>query len=944
MPTTRSGTRSLDRRDDARSNSPHPTDANDNIENGADAGDSFSTPRQTADGTMFSSESVHTIIEALQRSQTEALREVLSSVTRVNASTPIQTPWNQGTLTGCKATFSGKQESVEAFVDAVEAYSECACVSDANIIRGLAYLLKEEAATWWQGIKYQISTWSQAKENLISAYGDRRPPHKIYIEIFSHSQGNENTDVFVARIRSHLARLPVGDVSERAQLDMTYGLLNSRIRKRIRREDFTTFKDLLRRARDVEDSFDETKTAAQVSGRAAAPSTRAPPLPPRSAPPYALGANTPGANTPGANTPGRAPPSRQPPLRLPPHATTASVQGACAAPADTTTKKQRPICAYCRKYGHTKDQCRKLMNLGEPTFNNNSVDRRGISDSDKSEQSFYSVESQPCSSEMLKDSNNPRTTSNMFIQSSNRYSNAKVDCSKISSPNTYSPTSDACNNDRSLFQNYNNLSSCVTDNNDICYQSINTHITACDTISSKCLCLPFETKCLCLPFETKCLCLPSVPKILCECEKYNFTNSVQTNNDVISISGCNSHAGRDSRPIFKIEILGINGTALIDTGAKHCIAGHTLYALLLRYNHPLRAVTQNVKLADGVVKTMEVLTTKLQVRLEREVVTVPFLIFPDATNNETLLGIDFITAAGVVIDFHREIWYFSGNNTVQYNLCFESPSRNVSCAATDVLRDDEGVHLKPAERQALADVLTRYAHVFKAGGAPTPYAEHRIETGEHPPISVPPYRLNPAKKELMKKEIDQMLADDIIEDCESAWSSPALMVPKANGGIRFCVDYRRLNAITKSDTYPMPRIDDLLQSTKQDCYMSTLDLRSSYWQVMVAEADRDKTAFVCPLGTFRFKRMPFEERKKERKKEKFILAPKNVPPKTKTRTSTKTMLLGDTAGYQKGSPLSMCCRTLCAVTLVFCGAQTLNKNVCMSQFLCPSQTEKKKKN
>ncbi|KAA5656478.1 RNA-directed DNA polymerase, partial [Pseudomonas aeruginosa] len=65
------------------------------------------------------------------------------------------------------------------------------------------------------------------------------------------------------------------------------------------------------------------------------------------------------------------------------------------------------------------------------------------------------------------------------------------------------------------------------------------------------------------------------------------------------------------------------------------------------------------------------------------------------------------------------------------------------------------------------------------------------------------------------------------------------------------------NEVTKSDTYPLPRIDDLLQSTKKNCYMTTIDLRSSYWQVMVREADRDKTAFVCPLGTYRFKRMPF---------------------------------------------------------------------------------------
>ena len=84
---------------------------------------------------------------------------------------------------------------------------------------------------------------------------------------------------------------------------------------------------------------------------------------------------------------------------------------------------------------------------------------------------------------------------------------------------------------------------------------------------------------------------------------------------------------------------------MIDTAAKHCIAGHTLYTLLLRHGHPLSSSIREVKLADGVIRMMDVLTTTLEVCLETTVITIPFLIFPDATNNETLLGIDFITAA-----------------------------------------------------------------------------------------------------------------------------------------------------------------------------------------------------------------------------------------------------------------------------------------------------------
>jgi hypothetical protein len=84
-----------------------------------------------------------------------------------------------------------------------------------------------------------------------------------------------------------------------------------------------------------------------------------------------------------------------------------------------------------------------------------------------------------------------------------------------------------------------------------------------------------------------------------------------------------------------------------------------------------------------------------------------------------------------------------------------------------------------------------------------------------------------------------------------------VLVPKKDGLTRFCVDYRRLNVITKKEVYPLPRIDHILDSLAQAKYFSTLDLSAGYWQVEVDEDSQAKTVFATHRGLFEFARMPF---------------------------------------------------------------------------------------
>ena len=136
--------------------------------------------------------------------------------------------------------------------------------------------------------------------------------------------------------------------------------------------------------------------------------------------------------------------------------------------------------------------------------------------------------------------------------------------------------------------------------------------------------------------------------------------------------------------------------------------------------------------------------------------------------------------------------------------------------------------------------------------------KHRIELKpDARPIYQAPYRAGPSAREKEKTEIDRMLRAGVIEPATAEWACPVVFVPKKDGTMRFCVDYRRLNAVTVRDSYPLPRMDECIDSLGDATVFTTLDCNSGYWQVEVAEEDRDKTTFASHCGLYRFIRMPF---------------------------------------------------------------------------------------
>ena len=163
------------------------------------------------------------------------------------------------------------------------------------------------------------------------------------------------------------------------------------------------------------------------------------------------------------------------------------------------------------------------------------------------------------------------------------------------------------------------------------------------------------------------------------------------------------------------------------------------------------------------------------------------------------------------------------------------------------------VPLTEGQREELRGLLCRNQGVFATDGSPvghTTLVEHGIDMGDHAPIKQavrrPPLHL----RQEAHDEVKKMLRQGVIEPSQSPWASPVVLVRKKDGSLRYCIDYRKLNAVTRKDSYPLPRIDDSLDALGQARYFTTLDLASGYWQIGLSEDARQKSAFCTTSGLY----------------------------------------------------------------------------------------------
>ena len=177
---------------------------------------------------------------------------------------------------------------------------------------------------------------------------------------------------------------------------------------------------------------------------------------------------------------------------------------------------------------------------------------------------------------------------------------------------------------------------------------------------------------------------------------------------------------------------------------------------------------------------------------------------------------------------------------------------------TDLSKSD----LSENQKDKLLTLLGQYRQAFAKDRSVIGCAKvgrHVIDTGDARPICQYKYRSAPKTKGEMDKILDNMEERGIIRNSMSPWSSPVLLLTKPNGEKRFVVDYRKLNAVTKIFTLPLPHLSDVLDTlgSSKAQVLSVCDIKESFWQIEIDEASKEKTAFITHRGQYEFNRLPY---------------------------------------------------------------------------------------
>lgn len=303
------------------------------------------------------------------------------------------------------------------------------------------------------------------------------------------------------------------------------------------------------------------------------------------------------------------------------------------------------------------------------------------------------------------------------------------------------------------------------------------------------------------------------------------------------------HLPGDNRPYVRFSTSHSEFIALLDTGANVSVLGANA---LLKIQMPLSSVSNSenqpliVSTADGKPQTVSDIV-ELPVTFDNITRNVKFYVIPSITN-DFILGMDFCKIFGLSVDF---------------------PSSSFQASLVPAVNIINTIKDRSSQTSENQQKLERITEKFKTLShndylSETHLITHHIDTGSARPIKQRQYPLSPALQSYLNEEIDRLLQLGIIEKANSPWSSPVLLVRKKDNSYRMCFDGRKLNEVTVRDSYPLPRIDSILNKLRDSAYITSIDLKQAFFQIPLDPESRPKTAFtVHGRGLFQFRRMPF---------------------------------------------------------------------------------------
>ena len=333
-------------------------------------------------------------------------------------------------------------------------------------------------------------------------------------------------------------------------------------------------------------------------------------------------------------------------------------------------------------------------------------------------------------------------------------------------------------------------------------------------------------------------------------------------------------------------------TVLLDTGSDLSFISKAAFEKLRTDARVATAPPVKVRLTNGDTSISDKqLTTGLSVGSFRARSVLRVL---DWDAYDVILGLDWLTQHQAQWDFHlstltlkngsgksssislrpfRTIDYGgieeAGLNLISYRKAAKEYNRSKGSQATLViLRDSQLVPTKSKARKLpettnlrVKALLLEFQEVFREELPPQKpirrTVKHTIDTKDTPPINLPYYSLSKQHRDELEKQIRTLLEKGIIRPSSSPWGFPVLFVPKPNNEWRMCIDYRLLNNVTLKDAYPLPRIQDCLDTIGSAAVLSKVDLTAGYYQIEMDEMSIPKTAFNTRSGKYEFLAMPF---------------------------------------------------------------------------------------